>query len=103
MPAGAQARFLVDEFEAFRFDPGERLRKVRDTVGQVVECGSPSLEETPHGGVRCKGLQKLDGANELDPYPLGLQLLDGGTGIPAQEFEERASLFQRGDSDTYMV
>lgn len=94
MTPGTRSRGFVDELEAVALQPGEGLREVRHTICNVVEGRAPLLQESADRGVRAQWLQELDGPDEQNPNPLGSELLNGGTPISAQEFEEWVGLLQ---------
>lgn len=100
---GAGPRGLVDRAEAVPPEAVQRLLDIRDPERHVVDSGAATLEEASHRGIRGPGLEELDRAHEGDVDALVWELLDRGTLLAGEEFEERPAVGDGADGDGHVI
>ncbi len=92
MPPGTRAWDLIDELYALLREAREFGTQIRRAEGDVVQAGSPTLQETAHRGIGPQRLEDLDGATESNTNTLGLQDLRLGAVVTGEEAEEVAGV-----------
>lgn len=76
---GSRPGLGVDQLEALSGEPVQLRLDVFACVRNMMEPGSPPVEESGHGALRTRGFQELEHAHERDPNPLALDLFRWGT------------------------
>lgn len=100
---GARSRSLVDRAEALPPEVREGLLDIRYPEGHVVESRTATFEEAPDRRVRTAGLEEFDGADEGDIDSLAFELLDRGTAVAREEFEERPAVRDGRDGHGHVI
>ena len=103
MTRSARARLGIDQSNTGAFEACEVRDDVVGAVRDVVQALTPSLEEAAYGSFRAQGFEEFDMAYEGHPNSLGLEDLDGGTGLPRQEFIQDCTLLERVDGDRHVI
>lgn len=103
----ALPRSFVYELDPGLFEAGEGGLEVGDAVGEVVEAGAASIEETGDGGIGRRGLEEFEsagaGADEGDLDALTLDAFGRGAVPSGQQLEQRHGVGDGGDGDRHVV
>ncbi len=94
VPAGSGPGLFVDELEARFLEASQVGRNVVRLVGDMMEAGTATFQESGYAGVGGQGLDEFQLPHEQDPDSLGLDGLRVGGRGAGQEFEEAAGLFK---------
>jgi hypothetical protein len=94
---GPDPGLWIDKLDAGILEAMERLRQVRNPIGDVMEARATAFEEPAHGSIGSEWLDEFDGPGKGSTYTLSFQGFGRGTALPGQEFKEATGLFQRGN------
>jgi hypothetical protein len=107
MAVGARARRPVDQLQAARLARTQRGLEVGNAVGDVVQTGTPLLEEAAHGGVGTERLEQLEPAvpdsDETELHALRFDALATGTPSARRGFEGWEGVIDRRDRDRDVI